>query len=67
MGILRNDADEIRVSADQPTRLLVIAGRPLNEPIASYGPFVMNTSEQIQEAFADYQAGYFERVQVAKL
>ena len=67
MGILRSDADEIRVSAEQPTRLLVIAGRPLNEPIASYGLFVMNTSEQIQEAFADYQAGYFERVQVAKL
>ncbi len=67
MGILRNDADAICIQAEVPTRLIVIAGRPLNEPIASYGPFVMNTPEQIQEAFADYQAGYFERVQVAKL
>jgi redox-sensitive bicupin YhaK (pirin superfamily) len=38
-------------------RLIVVAARPLNEPIARYGPFVMNTVEQIHEAFADYRAG----------
>jgi hypothetical protein len=38
-------------------RLIVVAGRPLNEPVARYGPFVMNTTEEIHQAFADYRAG----------
>ena len=38
-------------------RLLVLAGRPLGEPIAHYGPFVMNTEEEIRQAIADYRAG----------
>ncbi|MCX7513322.1 pirin family protein [Frateuria hangzhouensis] len=40
-------------------RLLVVAGRPLNESVARYGPFVMNTPAQIQEAIADFRAGRF--------
>jgi len=40
-------------------RFLLAAARPLHEPIARYGPFVMNTREELQEAFADYQAGRF--------
>ena len=39
--------------------MLIIAGQPLNEPIAQYGPFVMNTAEQIQETLRDYQSGKF--------
>ncbi len=42
-----------------PARALLAAARPLNEPVARYGPFVMNTPEQIREALADYQAGRF--------
>jgi len=38
-------------------RLIVVGGRPLQEPVARYGPFVMNTAEEIRQAFADYQAG----------
>lgn len=38
-------------------RLIVVAGRPLNEPVARYGPFVMNTAEEIHQAFDDYRAG----------
>lgn len=49
--------DLIKVSSDAASRFLVIAGIPLNEPIARAGPFVMNTDAEIQQAFADYQSG----------
>ncbi|WP_035052962.1 pirin family protein [Andreprevotia chitinilytica] len=40
-------------------RFIVVAGKPLKEPVARYGPFVMNTETEIRQAFADYQAGRF--------
>lgn len=43
----------------QEVRFLLLAGKPLREPIVQYGPFVMNTSEQIEEAIADYRSGTF--------
>ena len=60
MAILAQDgaADGVVMTAgDQPTRALLIAGAPLNEPIAQYGPFVMNTREQLMQAVEDFQAG----------
>jgi len=61
MAILANDpaADGVVLRASEPARVLLIAGRPLREPIAQYGPFVMNTQAQIMQAFKDYQAGLF--------
>ncbi len=52
------DGRSITIQADgQGARLLLLAGQPLNEPIARYGPFVMNSEQQIQQALSDYQRG----------
>jgi quercetin 2,3-dioxygenase len=54
------DGGEVRLSGRAPvSRAIFVAGRPLREPVARYGPFVMNTREELQQAFADYQAGKF--------
>jgi quercetin 2,3-dioxygenase len=50
--------DKIEVRAgDEPFEVLVLAGQPLNEPVARYGPFVMNTKSEIIEAIDDFQSG----------
>ncbi|NCS75681.1 MAG: pirin family protein, partial [Gallionella sp.] len=61
MGILSNTAgaDGVTVSATEPTQLILVAGKPLNEPIVQYGPFVMNTQEEIHQALEDFRSGSF--------
>jgi redox-sensitive bicupin YhaK (pirin superfamily) len=59
LGIL-GDGDHVTVTAvDEPARFLLVAGQPLNEPIARGGPFVMNTRQEVQQAFMDFQTGRF--------
>lgn len=59
LGVL-GAGDRVEVAAqDGPARLILVAGRPLGEPVVKYGPFVMNTEHEIRQAIADYQAGRF--------
>lgn len=53
--------DGVMMSAATPSRVMLIAGQPLNEPIAAHGPFVMNTAAEIDTAIRDYQAGRLVR------
>jgi redox-sensitive bicupin YhaK (pirin superfamily) len=56
-GVL-SQGDVVEVAAhENGAQLLLIAGRPIGEPIVQYGPFVMNTREEIEQAIADYQRG----------
>ena len=61
MGILGNapEADGVTIAATEDARLILIAGKPLNEPIVQYGPFVMNTEQQIHQAIDDFRNGHF--------
>ena len=54
-----NDGEDIAVKANERAVVLLLSGEPINEPIASYGPFVMNTQLEIYEAIEDFQAGKF--------
>ena len=57
--LFANDGEEIAIKASEDTVLLLLSGEPINEPIASYGPFVMNTQEEIYEAMREFQSGKF--------
>lgn len=68
MAIFANDGgSSVRVEAAEDSRLILVAGQPLNEPIAQYGPFVMNTAEQIEQTLRDYRDGKFEAAVVQAL
>lgn len=57
--VLLSDGDGVRLSSGSGAQVLVLAARPIGEPVARHGPFVMNAPHEIQQAFADYQAGRF--------
>ena len=59
LGVLDTDpaADGVRLTAREDSRLLLVAGRPLQEPIVQHGPFVMNDEQEIYQAISDYRQG----------
>jgi redox-sensitive bicupin YhaK (pirin superfamily) len=59
LALFRDDGDAVRIEATggEPLRVLLIAGEPLDEPVARAGPFVMNSRAEVVQAFEDYQAG----------
>lgn len=65
---LLSTGDSLRLIAGaKGARVLVLAGRPIGEPVVQYGPFVMNTREEIEQAIADYQAGALSKDPVRRI
>jgi len=68
MAILANDGNAaVCIEAAEASRVLIVAGKPLNEAIAQYGPFVMNTTEEIEQTLRDYRDGKFAATTVRAL
>jgi hypothetical protein len=59
LAVLGDGASVPLATGAEAGRLILVAGRPLREPVAKYGPFVMNTPQQIREAIADFSEGRF--------
>lgn len=57
--LFANEGEEIRITASEDSVILLLSGEPIDEPIASYGPFVMNTQAEIYEAMEEFQSGKF--------
>jgi len=65
---LLSSGDAVRLEgAAEGARVLVLAGKPLGEPVVQYGPFVMNTREEIEQAILDYQSGAFAREGIGRI
>jgi hypothetical protein len=65
LGVL-GKGDQVWIEAGpEGARFILVAGRPLGEPVVQYGPFVMNTREEIEQAFADYRDGRLVRTRAA--
>ncbi|MFS4417491.1 pirin family protein [Maribacter sp. 2307ULW6-5] len=59
MALMANDGEHFEVAANSGAVVLILSGEPINEPIAAQGPFVMNTREELMEAFDDFNRGKF--------
>jgi quercetin 2,3-dioxygenase len=57
LALFEREGEEISVKAETDTTILVLDGKPIDEPVVGYGPFVMNTHQEIRQAIADYQDG----------
>jgi hypothetical protein len=63
LALLSPEGEQVSIEAKEDSTLLVLSGEPIGEPVASYGPFVMNTKEELTQAVNDYQAGRMGRLQ----
>ncbi len=57
--LFKNEGEQITVTANENAVVLILSGEPINEPIASYGPFLMNTWQEVEQAISDVSAGKF--------
>lgn len=63
--VFKKDGDGILIDAAEDTRALLMSGEPIGEPLVSYGPFVMNTEDEILQAFRDYRSGAMGTIETA--
>jgi hypothetical protein len=63
IAVLSAEGERVSLDVRKDSVLLVLSGEPINEPVASYGPFVMNTEDEIRQAVADYRAGKMGHLQ----
>lgn len=57
--LFKNEGEDIQITATENSIVLLLSGEPINEPIAAYGPFLMNTHEELQQAYSDFNKGKF--------
>lgn len=57
--LFKNEGETISIEAEEDSILFVISGKPINEPVAAYGPFLMNTHEELEQALEDFNKGKF--------
>lgn len=62
LALLSQSGRAVHLAAEKDSTLLILGGQPIEEPVASYGPFVMNTQEEIRQAIEDYRAGRMGRL-----
>jgi len=59
LAVMANDGERFDIEATDDAVVLVLSGEPIDEPIAAQGPFVMNTREELKQAFNDFKTGKF--------
>ncbi|MNV20597.1 hypothetical protein D3C71_1115040 [compost metagenome] len=64
MALFDRTAGQVELDANTDATVLVLAGEPIDEPIAGYGPFVMNTQDEIRQAMDDFNSGRFGQIAV---
>ncbi|WP_017475206.1 pirin family protein [Pseudomonas sp. PAMC 26793] len=63
LALFERDGTQLRLESSYDAMVLLLSGEPIDEPIVGHGPFVMNTEQEIHQAFADYQSGQFGQMQ----
>jgi len=61
--LLGDEQETVHIEANQDSRLLLLSGEPIDEPIIGYGPFVMNSEQEIRQAITDFQSGRFGQIE----
>ena len=59
LALFERDGDQFALESNNDAMFLLLSGEPIDEPIVGHGPFVMNTEQEIHQAFADFQSGQF--------
>lgn len=67
IGLFEKDGDSLELNVLEGSRVLFMGGEPIDEPTVGYGPFVMNTKEEINQALRDYQSGQMGQLEREKI